>query len=200
MNWISDFVRPKIKKASPKEVADNLWTKCPECGQMLFNKDLEKDYFICSYCGHHLRLPLETRFKMLFDNGKYRQLNLPKVQDDPLNFKDTKRYIDRLIAYRRVTHNEDALAVTNGEIGGMKVLAVRDYLKGIRTCGGKEEPTGLPVSDVLYFELEKGCWVCVRPSGTEPKIKLYVNTKAATADASAELNKKLAESSQALMA
>ena len=122
MNWISDFVRPKIKKTSTKEVADNIWTKCPECGQMLFNKELEKDYFICSFCGHHMRLPSETRYKMLFDNSRYRIISLPKVKDDPLNFKDTRRYIDRLRAYRRVTHNEDALSVASGEIGGIKVV------------------------------------------------------------------------------
>jgi len=122
VNWISDFVRPKIKKTSTKEVADNLWTKCPECGQMLFNKELEKDYFICSFCGHHMRLPSETRYKMLFDNSRYRIISLPKVKDDPLNFKDTRRYIDRLRAYRRVTHNEDALSVASGEIGGIKVV------------------------------------------------------------------------------
>ena len=73
-------------------------------------------------------------------------------------------------------------------------------LKGIRTEGSREEPTGLPVSDVLYFELEKGCWVCVRPSGTEPKIKLYVNSNdrdKAEADA---LNERLCEASKAMMA
>ena len=122
MNWISEFVRPKIKKAATKEVADNLWTKCPECGQILFNKELEKDYFICSLCSHHLRLPIETRFKMLFDNARYRLISLPKIKDDPLNFKDTKRYIDRLRTYRRVTKNDDALSVAAGEIGGIKVV------------------------------------------------------------------------------
>ena len=122
MNWISDFVRPKIKKNAAKEVADNLWTKCPECGQMLFNKDLEKDYFICSFCGHHLRLPLEMRFKMLFDNSRYRLIGLPKIQDDPLNYNDSQRDIDRLRAYRRSTHNEDALQVASGEIGKHKVV------------------------------------------------------------------------------
>ena len=61
------------------------------------------------------------------------------------------------------------------EICGMKVTAVRDYKTGLRTANGVAEPTGLPTSDVLYFELENGNWVCVRPSGTEPKIKLYVN-------------------------
>ena len=85
------------------------------------------------------------------------------------------------------------------EIAGMKVTAVRDYLKGIRTENGKEEPTGLPVSDVLYFELEKGCWVCVRPSGTEPKIKLYVNSNAPDKAAAEALNKELGEASKALL-
>ncbi len=86
------------------------------------------------------------------------------------------------------------------EIGGLKVTAVRDYLKGIRTEGDRQEPTGLPQSDVLYFELENGNWVCVRPSGTEPKIKLYVNTNDKDPDASKALNEKLCEASKALMA
>ena len=85
-------------------------------------------------------------------------------------------------------------------IGGMKVTAVRDYLKGIRVCDGKTEETGLPASDVLYFELENGCWVCVRPSGTEPKIKLYVNTNHAEKQKAEELNALLCEASQKLMA
>lgn len=86
------------------------------------------------------------------------------------------------------------------EIAGLKVTAVRDYLKGVRCEDGREEPTGLPVSDVLYFELEGGCWVCVRPSGTEPKIKLYVNTNAGDEDAANKLNDRLCEASKALMA
>ncbi len=86
------------------------------------------------------------------------------------------------------------------EIGGLRVTAVRDYLKGIRTENGREEPTGLPESDVLYFELEKGCWVCVRPSGTEPKIKLYVNSNDPDRAAAEALNETLCKASQALMA
>lgn len=84
-------------------------------------------------------------------------------------------------------------------IGGMAVTAVRDYLKGTRKAGNVEEPTGLPSSDVLYFELEGGCWVCVRPSGTEPKIKLYVNTNAKTHQLAVELNETLKAASEKLM-
>ena len=86
------------------------------------------------------------------------------------------------------------------EIAGLKVTAVRDYLSGICTENGKEEPTGLPTSNVLFFELEKGNWVCVRPSGTEPKIKLYVNSNDPEQAAAEALNTKLCEASQALMA
>ena len=86
------------------------------------------------------------------------------------------------------------------EIAGLKVTAVRDYLRGTRTADGVEETTGLPVSDVLYFELEKGCWVCVRPSGTEPKIKLYVNSNDADQAKAEALNRQLCEASKALMA
>ena len=86
------------------------------------------------------------------------------------------------------------------EIAGLKVVAVRDYKTGVRTENGREEPTGLPVSDVLYFELEGGNWVCVRPSGTEPKIKLYVNSNAREKAEAEAVNAALCEASKALMA
>ena len=86
------------------------------------------------------------------------------------------------------------------ELAGLKVTAVRDYLKGTRTADGKEEPTGLPTSDVLYFELEKGDWVCIRPSGTEPKIKLYCNANAASKEEAVAASEALAVAASALMA
>ena len=128
MNWLSDFVRPKIKKITTKEIADNLWTKCPECGQMLFTKELEKNNYICTSCDHHLRLPINKRFEMLFDGGEYKLITLPKLKEDPLNFKDSKRYTDRLKSYRKATGNEDAIKVAQGEIGGITcVVAAMDF-------------------------------------------------------------------------
>ena len=86
-------------------------------------------------------------------------------------------------------------------LAGKQVLAVRDYLAGTRTAmDGAVTPAGLPKSDVLYFELEGGAWVCIRPSGTEPKIKLYVNTNAKEAAASAAENEALVNACKALMA
>ncbi len=84
-------------------------------------------------------------------------------------------------------------------LAGLKVLAVRDYLTGVRTENGASAPTGLPTSDVLYFELEGGNWVCVRPSGTEPKIKLYINSNAESQPAAEALNAELRKASEELL-
>ncbi len=128
MNWLSDFVRPKIKKITTKEIADNLWTKCPECGQMLYTKELEKNEYICTSCDHHLRMPILKRFAMLFDNGEYKLITLPKLVEDPLNFKDSKKYTDRLRSYRKATGADDAIRVAQGEIGGITcVIAAIDF-------------------------------------------------------------------------
>ena len=86
------------------------------------------------------------------------------------------------------------------ELGGFKVIAVRDYQARTRTADGVVEPIALPKSNVLYFELEGGCWVCVRPSGTEPKIKLYVNACAPTKEEANEINERLHIAGEALLA
>lgn len=85
------------------------------------------------------------------------------------------------------------------KIGDFKVMAVRDYLKSERKEGGKAEPLDYVKSDVLYYELEDGHWLCIRPSGTEPKIKLYVNTQAPTMEEAEELNRKLLDSALEMM-
>src|SRR5574344_3088939 len=127
MNWLTDFVRPKIKKTTPKEIADNLWVKCPICGQMLFSKELKKSMYVCTHCGHHLRLYIDKRLKMLFD-GEYHEISLPRTKEDPLKFRDTKKYIDRLRTYRKSTGNNDAIKVAQGDIGGIPcVIAALDF-------------------------------------------------------------------------
>ena len=95
---------------------------------MLFTKELEKNNYICTHCDHHLRLPVLKRFEMLFDNGNYHLVTLPKLKEDPLNFRDSKKYTDRLRAYRKATGNDDAIRVAQGEIGGITcVIAAIDF-------------------------------------------------------------------------
>lgn len=128
MNWLTDIVRPKIQKTTPKEIADNLWVKCPSCGQMLFSKELKNSFYVCTSCGYHLRLYINKRLKMLFDDENYTEVSLPAILDDPLKFKDSQRYTDRLKNYRKATGNRDAIKVATGKIGGIAVvMAVMDY-------------------------------------------------------------------------
>lgn len=128
MNWLTEIVRPKIKKTTPKEIADNLWVRCPNCNQMLFSKELKNSHYVCTACGHHLRLYVEKRFKLLFDDEKYTMIVLPVVTEDPLKFKDIQKYSDRLKSNRKKTGCEDAIQVAQGRIGGIEsVVAAMDF-------------------------------------------------------------------------
>ena len=128
MNWLTEIVRPKIKKTTPKEIADNLWVRCPNCNQMLFSKELKDSHYVCTACGHHLRLYVEKRFRLLFDDEQYTLVDLPVVQDDPLKFKDIHKYSDRLKSNRKKTGCQDAIQVARGKIGSIaSVVAAMDF-------------------------------------------------------------------------
>jgi acetyl-CoA carboxylase carboxyl transferase subunit beta len=129
MSWLSDFVRPKIQRlVSPREVPENLWDKCPQCGHMLFHRDIAKTQFVCPHCDHHLRLAAKARLDLLFDQASYQRIELPKAPLDPLKFKDTKRYADRLRDAQNKSGEQDAIMVAHGKIGGCPaVLAVFNF-------------------------------------------------------------------------
>jgi len=129
MSWLSNFVRPKIQSlVRPREVPENLWDKCPQCGNMLFYRDLDKSAYVCPHCGFHLRLPAGKRLDLLFDEAKYQRIELPRTQPDPLKFRDTKRYTERLREAQAKTGAPDALIVAHGRIGGVPaVVAAFDF-------------------------------------------------------------------------
>jgi acetyl-CoA carboxylase carboxyl transferase subunit beta len=130
MNWLTNFVLPKIRAVvAKKDLPDNLWHKCPNCGQMLFHRDLEANLFVCGSCGHHLRLPPERRLALLFDEARYKVIELPKTVVDPLKFRDRKRYTERLKeAQAKSGAGRDALVVAHGTIGGVAaVIAAFDF-------------------------------------------------------------------------
>jgi acetyl-CoA carboxylase carboxyl transferase subunit beta len=123
MNWLTNFVRPKIRAIVKKEnVPDNLWHRCPACEQMIFHRDLVANLFVCTHCGHHMRLSAEERLKMLFDEERYTAIELPDTVQDPLKFRDQKRYGDRLKESRTKTGNKDAIIVAHGRMGGLPVV------------------------------------------------------------------------------
>ncbi|HYC01972.1 MAG TPA: acetyl-CoA carboxylase, carboxyltransferase subunit beta [Azospirillaceae bacterium] len=128
MNWLTNFVRPKIRAlVSKKEVPDNLWHKCPSCEAMIFHRDLEENLHVCQHCGFHMRLDPARRLQMLFDPG-YHTIELPKPIVDPLKFRDQKRYTDRLKEAQSKTGRNDAIVVAHGKIGGHPaVVAAFDF-------------------------------------------------------------------------
>lgn len=130
MNWLTNFVRPKIQAliSRPNEIPENLWTKCPGCEHMLFQKDLEKNLFVCHHCQHHLRLEATQRLSLLFDDGKYTETSVMKVVHDPLKFRDNKKYADRLKEHRHKTQRDDTVIVAYGSINQQPaVVACYDF-------------------------------------------------------------------------
>ena len=124
MNWLTDFIRPRVRSlvGDQKEVPDNLWTKCPSCEGMLFHRDLDENMQVCYHCNHHLRITVKQRLEIMFDNGKYETLPVPKVAHDPLKFKDRKKYVDRLKDTQSKTGLKDAITIAKGTIGGQKAV------------------------------------------------------------------------------
>ncbi len=129
MNWLTNTVLPKIRALGQrKEVKDNLWRKCPACAQMTFHRDLEAVQFVCPHCGHHMRMGAKARMAALFDDGQYQKIAVPDVPADPLRFRDSKRYSDRLKEARAKGDAQDAMTVGLGRIGGTPaVVAVQDF-------------------------------------------------------------------------
>ena len=127
MNWIANFVRPRIKNligaARSSETPENLWRKCPACGEMIFHRDLDSAQQVCPQCGHHLRLGAAERLASFFDGGIYEELPAPQVVSDPLRFRDQKRYSDRIKEARTKTGRQDALVAARGTIDGLPVMA-----------------------------------------------------------------------------
>ena len=133
MNWLTNYVRPKIRTLlGRKDVPENLWHKCPACEQMIFHLELEKTLRVCPHCGHHMRLPAKARIASLMDEG-YATIELPAVPQDPLHFRDQKRYADRLKAARAETGLDDAIIVAHGTIGAFRAVVAAfafDFMGG----------------------------------------------------------------------
>ena len=126
MSWLNR-VRQKIPFLPKRETPDNLWHKCRSCEAMVFTKEWEENLFVCPRCGHHGRIGPRPRFEQIFDPG-YSILPPPAVREDPLKFRDSKRYTDRLKTARQETGEPDALINARGTIEGRRaVVGVQDF-------------------------------------------------------------------------
>ena len=129
MNWLTNFVRPKIRAlVSKRETPENLWEKCSSCGQMVFHRDLEANHRVCPQCDYHFRLSPRERLTQMFDDGRYERIEVPEVAADPLKFRDSKRYADRLKESRTKTDEREAMVIAVGRLGGLEtVMAAQDF-------------------------------------------------------------------------
>ena len=124
MNWINNYVRPRINSIfSRREVPENLWSKCDECGTMLFHRELSDNLNVCTQCGHHMAISPRDRFAGLFDGGIFVEIDVPQPVTDPLGFKDQKKYPDRMKAAQKKTDEKEAMLIGEGEIGRTPIVA-----------------------------------------------------------------------------
>jgi acetyl-CoA carboxylase carboxyl transferase subunit beta len=138
MNWITNIVRPRIKKlmagkTSGGDTPENLWKKCPSCGEMIFHRDLTANLMVCPKCGYHMRIGPAERFSYIFDPHSFQELPPVTVKQDPLTFKAEKKYADEMKAARAKTSRPEALSAARGTIDGLPVvIAVQpfDFLAG----------------------------------------------------------------------
>lgn len=130
MNWINNVVRPKIRSfLKPKDTgSENLWVKCPESGEMVFYRDLEANQWVVPNSGYHMKIKAADRLRLFLDDGRYDAVPQPPVAQDPLKFRDSRKYTDRLRDSRTKTGTEDAVTVATGKLYGNDVtVAVQDF-------------------------------------------------------------------------
>jgi acetyl-CoA carboxylase carboxyl transferase subunit beta len=126
MSWLNR-VRNSLPFIAKRETPDNLWVKCPGCQEMLFIKEYEDNLEVCPRCGFHGRIGADKRLAQLLDAG-FDLLPQPSVKEDPLKFRDTKKYTDRLKQARAKNPHSDAFSVGSGSIDGRAaVVGVQDF-------------------------------------------------------------------------
>ena len=124
MNWITKFIKPKIKSLFEKKsskIEENLWTTCG-CKNLIYKEDLESNLKCCPKCGAHHKLSCKERFDTFFDDKEYELIETPLPKDDPLKFEDNKKYIDRLKTAREITKQDDAVLIAKGKVENVEVV------------------------------------------------------------------------------
>ncbi|MCK5889484.1 MAG: acetyl-CoA carboxylase carboxyltransferase subunit beta [Methylococcales bacterium] len=126
MNWFEKLIPTTIRTESSLKkttVPEGLWNKCPSCDAILYNAELEKNYNVCPKCEHHMRISARTRLNMFLDEGNKIEIGQGIKANDPLKFKDTKKYKDRLVQAQKSSKESDALIVMQGTLNGKPIIA-----------------------------------------------------------------------------
>jgi acetyl-CoA carboxylase carboxyl transferase subunit beta len=124
MTWFEKIMPSRITtERRTRSVPEGLWIKCPACDAVLYRAELERNLSVCPKCAHHMRIGARDRLKRFLDAGSASELAVAIQPEDPLKFRDSKRYKDRLIASQKATGEKDALIVMAGTLTGLEVVA-----------------------------------------------------------------------------
>ncbi|MCQ8117792.1 acetyl-CoA carboxylase, carboxyltransferase subunit beta [Methylomonas rosea] len=126
MSWFEKLVPSAIRTESSQKkttVPEGLWNKCPRCDAILFNAELEKNLSVCPKCDHHLRISARKRLNMFLDEDGRQEIGAGLKPSDPLKFKDSKRYKDRISQAQKQSNENDALVVMKGTLKGAGIVA-----------------------------------------------------------------------------
>src|ERR1700760_1803316 len=152
MNWITNIVRPRIKGLmggkDRGDTPENLWKKCPSCGEMVFHRDLVANLNVCPSCGHHIRIGPAERFAYTFDPGSFTELGPPSVPADPLRFKGEKKYSEEIKSARAKTGRPEAFTAARGTLDGLPVMI------GVQPFDFLGGSLGLGVGEALVESLQ----------------------------------------------
>jgi len=128
MNWLQKIMNPRTRKAQPNpgkgSVPEGVWEKCGGCGSVLYRPELEQNLMVCPKCGHHGYIEARTRLHALLDKGSSQELWASMEPTDPLKFRDSKKYRDRIIATQKKTGEKDAMIAMSGLLKGRPLMAV----------------------------------------------------------------------------
>jgi acetyl-CoA carboxylase carboxyl transferase subunit beta len=138
MNWITDIaakIKPKLDNLFKKKsiVPENLWTNCASCSNIIYREDIEKNLYCCTNCQEPQQILPRQRFEILFDEGKFEELETPRLHSDPLNWKDITPYKDKVKSARKKFNQRHAALVATGSINGIKVIS---YCMNQKFLGG----------------------------------------------------------------
>ena len=125
MSWFEKLLPKTIRtEGSNKKgtVPEGLWTKCPSCNAILYNTELERNFSVCPKCEHHLRISARTRLNMFLDEEGREEIGKNIKPVDPLKFKDTKKYKERITQAQKQTKEHDALVVMKGALKGCDIV------------------------------------------------------------------------------
>jgi acetyl-CoA carboxylase carboxyl transferase subunit beta len=122
MAWFRKEKKPKEAVEKQVAIPEGLWVKCDDCKEIVYRKEVEANLNTCPKCAYHFRLTARERFEILFDDNKYKEFATDIRSGDPLGFRDTKRYADRLKVYQNRVGSGDAVLCAEGKLEGMPVV------------------------------------------------------------------------------